>query len=201
MRKIVAAIVFWLSLMPIMSFGPVNAASIREPIVDPNPRNYEATLVIGRVPIQSVGAEFDVPVNLIYGGKKVCAVKAYLSFPPNMLEVVSLIHGPIFTMEAVKKFNNQAGTISYTLAPGGSCTTQSSTVYTVRFRTKAAGNAPIHYTSVVVGSGDDTGWPYELVTYKIENTVWINNDFAPTAQKFPSLNGVLIKYLEQHLKV
>ena len=179
----------------------VEAASIKNPIANSNPINFDASLIIGQVPIQKVGTEFDVPVNLVYGGKKVCGVKAYLSFPPNMLEVVSLTHGPIFTMEAVKKFNNQTGAISYTLAPGGSCTTQSSTVYTVRFRTKASGNAPIHFSSAYAGSGDSTGMPYELPTYKIESTVWINNDFAALAARSASLNEKLIKYLESRSKI
>lgn len=172
------------------------AASIRDPVPIANPVNYEATLRIRQIPIQRVGAEFDVPVELINGGKIVCSVKARLSFPPAMLEVISLTPGTLFSMVVERKFNNTAGTVSYVAgAPG--CTLQSTTLYTVRFRAKATGNAPIVLADTGVASVDNTGMPYAMPTLLIENTVWINNEMAALASRYPLLNPVLIAYLEQ----
>jgi len=122
----------------------------------------------------NVGDIFNVDVNLVTGGTAICGVKAYLSFPADILEVISISPGPIYTMEAVKKYSNQDGTVSYTLAPSGSCTSADTTVYRVVFKAKASGLGEIKFSSAESGTGDSTGMP-KVIAMGLNNTSFTVN--------------------------
>lgn len=132
------------------------------------------TLSLSEGGTHNIGESFNVDVLLRTGGTKLCAVKAYLSFPANLLEVVSITPGPIYTMEAVKKYSNQAGTISYTLAPSGSCTSTDTTVYRVVFKAKSSGSGEIKFSSAETGTGDSNGMP-QMVMVGLNNTSFTVN--------------------------
>jgi len=88
--------------------------------------------------------------------------------------VSSISPGPIYTMEAVKKYSNQDGTVSYTLAPSGSCTSADTTVYRVVFKAKASGLGEIKFSSAESGTGDSTGMP-KVIAMGLNNTSFTVN--------------------------
>ncbi|MFA6423122.1 MAG: Ig-like domain-containing protein [Patescibacteria group bacterium] len=104
------------------------------------------------------GTEFDVSINVGANGNNVCAVRANLNYPSNLLDVVSVVKaGPSSAYLEIDNDTTTAGVVKY-LGGFMNCTTSDKPLYIVKFRAKAAGSGQFSFgeTQVVGGSGENT---------------------------------------------
>jgi 5-hydroxyisourate hydrolase-like protein (transthyretin family) len=107
-----------------------------------------------------VGKTFSVSVYVSSADQAMNAASGVISFPSDKLEVTSLSKaGSIFTFWVQEpSFSNSAGTINFegiVLNPG--FTGSNGKVITITFRTKAAGNTPLTFSSGSVLANDGKG--------------------------------------------
>jgi len=86
----------------------------------------------------TVGATFDVILQVDTRDQHVDGVAAYLNFDPVILEVVSITAGDNLPVVITNDYQNQEGHINYAAGLLGSSTTGAFTLTTVTFRTIAA---------------------------------------------------------------
>ncbi len=108
----------------------------------------------------TVSQNFSVSVYVSSADQAMNAASGVISFPSDKLEVTSLSKtGSIFTLWVREpSFSNSAGTVNFegiVLNPG--FTGSSGKAITITFRTKAAGNAPLTFSSGSVLANDGKG--------------------------------------------
>ena len=108
----------------------------------------------------AVGKTFSVSIYVSSADQAMNAASGVISFPSDKLEVTSLSKtGSIFTLWVQEpSFSNSAGTINFegiVLNPG--FTGSNGKVITITFRTKAAGNAPLTFSSGSALANDGKG--------------------------------------------
>jgi hypothetical protein len=108
----------------------------------------------------AVGTTFSVNIYVSSVDQAMNAASGVISFPSDKLEVISLSKtGSIFTLWVQEpSFSNSAGTINFegiVLNPG--FTGSNGKVITITFRTKAAGNAPLTFSSGSALANDGKG--------------------------------------------
>lgn len=115
--------------------GNINSAKAAR-IPETIPKNH-ATIVVGMSSDRSAGEEVQIPVSLLAGYRRVCAVKANVKFDAKALEVTGIETGNVFSFIAANNFSNETGEINFTAgAPG--CSYMDTTLYTIKFRLKEA---------------------------------------------------------------
>lgn len=108
----------------------------------------------------SVGSSITINIYVSSADQAMNAASGVLSFPSDKLEVTSLSKiGSIFTLWVQEpSFSNAAGTVNFegiVLNPG--FTGSNGKAIAITFRTKAAGNAPLTFTSGSVLANDGKG--------------------------------------------
>lgn len=95
----------------------------------------------------SVGSTFDVSIFLNTNGKSVNALSVALSFPPDMLQVVSpsLGQSVIGVWTAAPKFDNAGGKLEFQGGIPGGITASNALVSTITFRVKSVGTAILKF--------------------------------------------------------
>lgn len=112
---------------------------------------------------QMQGYDFDVSANLNPKGNTICSLVMNASFPPNLMEVVSIQANPEspYSMVIEKNYSNTTGKIQFTAgAPG--CSTQATTIYTIKFRPKSHGNALLKFKNPKLATVNNIGIPYRI---------------------------------------
>lgn len=96
----------------------------------------------------SVGSTFNVSLLLDTKGKSINALQAFLSFPPDKLQIVSPSIGQsiIGVWTVAPKFNNSRGTLDLRGGIPGGITTSGGLLTNITFRVKSVGEAIIKYT-------------------------------------------------------
>lgn len=119
-----------------------------------------------------VGDNFSLDIVLEPNGTKICAIKTYFTFPSNLLEITSLDVGKIFTVEAVKRYSNQDGTVSYSLGAIG-CSLSDNILFTANFKAKNSGNGEIKFGDISVYSTNEAGktFPVSISTHNTQSTI------------------------------
>lgn len=108
----------------------------------------------------TVGNTLTVAVYVSSADKAMNAASGVISFPPDKLEAVSLSkNGSVITLWVEEpSFSNRAGTISFegiALNPG--FTGKNGKIITINFRVKAAGAAPLNFSSASILANDGQG--------------------------------------------
>lgn len=96
----------------------------------------------------SVGSTFNVSLLLDTKGKEINALQAFISFPPDKLQVVSPSIGQsiIGVWTVAPKFNNSKGTLDLRGGIPGGIIASSGLLTNITFRVKSVGEAVIKYT-------------------------------------------------------
>lgn len=94
-----------------------------------------------------VGSTFDVNVLLDTQGRSINAMQIFLSFPPNLLEVISPSFGSsvVNLWTASPKFDNNLGTVELEGGIPNGIITSGGVITTVKFRVKSAGTAEVYF--------------------------------------------------------
>lgn len=95
----------------------------------------------------SVGSTFDLSIFLDTSGKSVNALAVSLTYPPDMLQVVSpsLGQSVIGVWTAAPKFNNLSGKLDLQGGIPGGITASNALISTVTFRVKSVGSAIVKF--------------------------------------------------------
>ena len=133
----------------------------------------------------AIGATFSVSVYVSSVDHAMNAASGIISFPSDKLEVTSLSKtGSIFTLWVQEpSFSNSAGTVNFesiVLNPG--FTGSSGKAITITFRAKAAGNAPLTFSSGSVLANDGQG---TNILTSLGNAQFVLEGAAPTAPTVP----------------
>lgn len=143
-KKLISVAV--ISLIALL-FGGVEAARAATLYFSPTAGSY------------AVGARFPVSVYVSSADQAMNAASGNISFPPDQLEVVSLSKGPIFSLWVRQPtFSNALGSVDFegiALNPG--FTGLGGKLLTINFKTKAAGSAPLQFSSGSVLANDGKG--------------------------------------------
>lgn len=107
-----------------------------------------------------IGGNFSVSVKLNTGGQIINTVDGQINFDKNLLEVKSVSTGGSLVNLWITQpsFSNSAGTVSFSggVTPPGYNGTAGH-ICTITFKTKAAGDAQIHFTSGAILANDGKG--------------------------------------------
>lgn len=109
------------------------------------------------------GGEIVLKAMLNSEGAKICSIKAYLSFPSDILQVREITAGDrIFNVFVEKSFDNEAGEINVVAGNTG-CTTSNANLFSVRFQAKEAkGRATVSYYEKEIVTVNESGVPVVL---------------------------------------
>ena len=112
----------------------------------------DASLSISGGGAKKIGATFNLTAALNASGNQICVLTFDITYPANLLELKSSSLGSPFNMATEQ--SSTAGTIHYSVGAGG-CSTGSSTILTMSFKAKAAGNATVAFSSGEAIGGAD----------------------------------------------
>ncbi len=109
----------------------------------------------------TVGSTFDVSVFLNTEGQSVNAMRTFLSFPPDRLQLISKGIGPsiISVYTSPPRFDNQAGIVDLQGGVPGGINVSSGVVTTFTFRVKSVGSAILRFrdeSTVLLNDGQGT---------------------------------------------
>jgi len=140
----------------------------------------------------AIGATFSVSVYVSSVDQAMNAASGIISFPSDKLEVTSLSKtGSIFTLWVQEpSFSNSAGTVNFesiVLNPG--FTGSSGKAITITFRAKAAGNAPLTFSSGSALANDGQGTNILASLGNASFSLDIAGPAAPEAETPPAVAG------------